>query len=177
MHRIDGFRSGRLAGAGRQAGPGGLSAVAWLLFAVLALIAGRPAAQEAGAGLDDAFERDVLIVVADRLGCHRFEVYLAVSPAQRRRGLMYVRSLPERAGMLFVHEYDDRHSMWMKNTFIPLDMLFVRADGSVASIVRDTEPQSLRSIEATEPVRYVLELNAGVTEALSIGENSYLLRD
>ena len=149
----------------------------WLVFAVLVLIAGRLAADEQGAGLDDTFDRDVLIVVADRLGCHRFEVYLAVNPEQRRRGLMYVRSLPERAGMLFVHQYDDLHSMWMKNTFIPLDMLFVRADGSIASIVRDTEPQSLRSISATEPVRYVLELNAGVTEALSIGEDSYLVRD
>lgn len=144
---------------------------------MLALAAGQSAAQEAAARLDESFDRDVLVIVADRLGCHRFEVYLAVNPEQRRRGLMYVRSLPERAGMLFVHTYDDLHSMWMKNTFIPLDMLFVRADGSVASIVRDTEPQSLRSIEATEPVRYVLELNAGVTEALSIGEDSYLLRD
>ena len=79
--------------------------------------------------------------------------------------------------MLFIHGRDDLHSMWMKNTWIPLDMLFVRADGSVASIERDTEPQSLRSIGATEPVRYVLELNAGVTDALSIGEGSYLVLD
>lgn len=149
----------------------------WRIFGLLALVAGQPAAEATVANLDETFDRDVLVIVADRLGCHRFEVYLAVNPEQRRRGLMYVRNLPERAGMLFVHHYDDLHSMWMKNTFIPLDMLFVRADGSVASIVRDTEPQSLRSISATEPVRYVLELNAGVTEAMSIGEESYLVWD
>lgn len=177
MHRIDGFRPGRLTGVDRPAGTGGSPAATWLVFALLALVTGQPAAEETAARLDETFDRDVLVVVADRLGCHRFEVYLAVDPEQRRRGLMYVRSLPERTGMLFVHRYDDLHSMWMKNTFIPLDMLFVRADGSVASIVRDTEPQSLRSIGATEPVRYVLELNAGVTAALSIGEDSYLVRD
>ena len=177
MHQIDRFTPGRRTGVGRAAGAGGSPTATWLVLVLLALVADQPAAEEAAARLDDTFDRDVLIIVADRLGCHRFEVYLAVNPEQRRRGLMYVRSLPERAGMLFVHGYDDLHSMWMKNTFIPLDMLFVRADGSVASIVRNTEPQSLRSIEATEPVRYVLELNAGVTEALSIGENSYLFRD
>ena len=170
MHRISGFRPGAVTGAVRPA-------AASLVLAVLLLTAGRPLAQDAGVPLDDAFDRDVLIVVADKLGCHRFDVYLAVSPEQRRRGLMYVRSLSERTGMLFIHGHDDLHSMWMKNTWIPLDMLFVRADGSVASIERDTEPQSLRSIGAREPVRYVLELNAGVTDALSIGEGSYLVLD
>ncbi len=177
MHRISGSFPGRLEDTVRPAGAGGPLTAALLALVLLMLAAGRPMAQGAGPGLDEAFDRDVLVVVADRLGCHRFDVYLAVSPEQRRRGLMYVRSLPERTGMLFVHGRDDLHSMWMKNTFIPLDMLFVRADGSVASIVQNTEPQSLRPIGATEPVRYVLELNAGVTAALSIGENSYLVRD
>ena len=87
---------------------------------------------------------------------------------------MHVRELPATTGMLFVYERDAILSMWMKNTFISLDMLFVRADGTVASIVRDTEPRSLRSVAASEPVRYVLELNAGVTARLGIDAGSRL---
>ena len=85
---------------------------------------------------------------------------------------MHVRSLPETTGMLFLYDYDARLSMWMKNTFIPLDIVFVRADGTVSSLAYNTEPQSLKSIAALEPVRYVLELNAGVAEKLSIDKYS-----
>ena len=65
--------------------------------------------------------------------------------------------------------------MWMKNTFIPLDILFARSDGTVSSIAKDTTPQSLKSISSTEPVTYVLELNAGVTDALLIEPGSLLI--
>ena len=58
--------------------------------------------------------------------------------------------------------------MWMKNTYLPLDMLFIREDGTVSSIVANTEPLSLRSISSEEPVTYVLELNAGIAERLGI---------
>ena len=87
---------------------------------------------------------------------------------------MHVRNLPETTGMLFLYDFDAHLSMWMKNTYIPLDILFVRADGTVSSIAHDTEPLSLRSIAALEPVRYVLELNAGVAEKLSIDQYSRL---
>ena len=87
---------------------------------------------------------------------------------------MFVRDMPETTGMLFIYETDGYLSMWMKNTFIPLDILFVRADGSVSSIAYNTEPQSLQSISALEPVRYVLELNAGVADKFSIDKYSLL---
>lgn len=119
--------------------------------------------------LDAAFARSTIVVQASR-ACHHFDVYLALTPEQQRRGLMFVRNLAERRGMLFVYDAEARRSMWMKNTFLPLDMLFIRDDGRVSSIVTDTEPQSLRSIVSREPVRYVLELNAGVTAALGIRE-------
>ena len=77
--------------------------------------------------------------------------------------------------MLFIYERADYLSMWMKNTYIALDMVFARLDGSISSVVRDTEPMSLRSIVATEPVSFVLELNAGTTEKLFIDENSRLV--
>lgn len=129
--------------------------------------AGRPP-------LDKAFDKSVLIVTASNYACLRFDIYVAENKEQRARGLMYVRNLPETSGMLFIYERDGFLSMWMKNTFIPLDILFVRADGGVSSIAYDTEPQSLRSITALEPVRFVLELNAGVAEKFSIDRYSRL---
>jgi len=138
-----------------------------LMFAV--------AASAADDSLDEAFTKDVLIIEASAHACHRFDVYIAINNSQRARGLMHVRSLPPTTGMLFVYEHTDYLSMWMKNTFIPLDMIFARADGSISSVVRNTEPMSLRSIVSTEPVNFVLELNAGITERLFIDENSRLI--
>jgi uncharacterized membrane protein (UPF0127 family) len=137
------------------------------------------AASQLGSGfsttIDEAFDRDVLIIEASQFACYRFDIYLALERAQQIRGLMFVRRLPRDAGMLFVYPRSDRHSMWMKNTFIPLDIAFARADGTIANIARHTEPQSLASIAAVEPVTYVLELNAGVTAELGIDADSRLL--
>ncbi len=129
----------------------------------------------ADTALDEAFARDVLIIVTDHDACHGIDVYLALSSEQQARGLMHVRELPEMTGMLFVYADDGYRSMWMKNTYIPLDMLFVRGDGTVSSIVRDTEPLSLRSIRSAEPVRFVLELNAGMADKLMIDEKTRLV--
>ncbi len=126
--------------------------------------------------LDEAFDQGVLVIDAEH-ACHRFQIYLALTRAQQRRGLMFVRDLAPNAGMLFVYRAPAYLSMWMKNTFIPLDMLFVRADGSVASIAEHTEPQSEQSIAADEPVLYVLELNAGTTSRLGIVPGSRLFVD
>lgn len=126
-------------------------------------------------GLDATFERDKLVIVADDGTRLDFDIYLAMDFEQQRRGLMFVRDLPERTGMLFVYEEEGIHSMWMKNTYIPLDIVFVRGDGSVSSVIRDTEPQSLRSLRSVEPVAFVLELNAGVTRRYNIGKRSRLI--
>ena len=124
--------------------------------------------------LDASFRSDVLVIVA-RDACYRFDIYLAVSPQQQQRGLMFVRELPRWTGMLFV--YSDQHfrSMWMKNTYISLDMVFARHDGSVTNIVENTVPLSERSVTSSEPATFVLELNAGTTRRLSIDEESRLL--
>ena len=122
--------------------------------------------------LDQAFDTDVLIIHASEHACYRLDIYLAMNNEQRARGLMHVRSLPQTTGMLFVYESNGYLSIWMKNTYIPLDIVFARADGSVSSIEYDAEPLSLRSMRALEPVRYVLELNAGVAERLSIDQHS-----
>ena len=125
--------------------------------------------------LDATFDRDVLIIAASAHACYRFDIYLALNNAQKRRGLMHVRSLPVTTGMLFVYDGRYHQSMWMKNTLIPLDIVFARADGQVSSIAKNTEPHSLESISSNEPVKYVLELNAGTTDSLFIDENSRLL--
>lgn len=143
-----------------------------ILLTAFALAVTASAADDS---LDEAFAKDVLIIEASAHACHRFDVYLAVNDAQRARGLMHVRHMPSTTGMLFIYERSDYLSMWMRNTYIPLDMVFARADGSISSVVRNTEPMSLRSIVATEPVNFVLELNAGITEKLTIDENSRLI--
>ena len=122
--------------------------------------------------LDAAFEKATLVISASENACYVFDIYLALNRDQQRRGLMHVRHLPEFTGMLFVYRDASIHSMWMKNTFIPLDMLYIRADGTVSSIETNTVPQSLKSISSIEPVNFVLELNAGVTERLHINTDS-----
>lgn len=126
----------------------------------------------ASAELDEAFERSELVIEASDSACYSFDVWLALNGQQQARGLMHVRSLPRFSGMLFVYGTDAGRSMWMKNTLIPLDMLFIRADGSIATIARRTEPHSLASISSGEPVRYVLELNGGLAEELAIDTES-----
>ena len=142
-------------------------------LAAVALASLTAGAQTAGEGsLDETFAQSSIVIEAGENACYRFDAYLAETGAQHRRGLMFVRELPRFTGMLFVYPDSAVRSMWMKNTYIPLDILFIRADGTVSSIARHTEPLSLTSIPAKEPIRYVLELNAGVTEELGIGPGS-----
>lgn len=143
-------------------------------IAAVLLLSGQTAEVDS---LDAAFEQDVLIIETADSGCFKFDIYLAVSDQQKRRGLMFVRKLPEFSGMLFPYRNAAIHSMWMKNTYIPLDILFARADGSVSSIQENTEPLSLKSLSAIEPINYVLELNAGIAAKLGIDQGSRLIID
>ena len=92
---------------------------------------------------------------------HSFHIELAAKPAERERGLMYRQSLAADTGMLFDFGEDRLVSMWMKNTFIPLDMLFITRDGTVVTIAANTVPQSLDTISSGRPVRAVLEIKGG----------------
>jgi uncharacterized membrane protein (UPF0127 family) len=141
---------------------------------VLLLFCFAPLSLPAQEPLAASFPSDVLVIVA-RHACYRFDIYLAVSPAQQRRGLMFVRELPEWTGMLFVYANEDYRSMWMRNTYIPLDMVFARGDGSITNVAHDTVPLSERSVSSSEPAAFVLELNAGTTVRLAIDEDSRLL--
>ncbi len=139
----------------------------WLvLLAALALLAAPAGA--AGQLRLQTFERDELIIETARGARHRFVVELALSAEQHAQGLMYRRSLAADAGMLFVYGKEWPVSMWMKNTFIPLDMLFIAADGRIVDIVERTVPHSLEAISPGRPVAAVLEVNGGTAARLGI---------
>jgi len=95
---------------------------------------------------------------------HVFNVEMATTSEQQTVGLMFRHSVPVDGGMLFDWGVPRESQMWMRNTLIPLDMVFINADGSVRSIAENTVPQSLAVIASHGPVRATLELAAGVTE-------------
>jgi uncharacterized membrane protein (UPF0127 family) len=99
---------------------------------------------------------------------HSFQVEVARNEADRAQGLMFRRSMPADRGMLFDFGRVEPVAMWMQNTYLPLDMLFIRPDGTVARIAANTEPLSTRTIPSGEPVLAVLELNAGTAARLGI---------
>jgi len=86
---------------------------------------------------------------------------VAATPAERERGLMYRTSLAEGRGMLFVFDADGNQSFWMKNTLIPLDLLFIARDGTVVGIHANATPLSTANIAVGKPSRYVLEVPGG----------------
>jgi uncharacterized membrane protein (UPF0127 family) len=92
-------------------------------------------------------------------------VEIARTEAERAKGLMYRRELPADAGMLFLFDETDEHPFWMKNTLIPLDMIFIGEDGRVTGVVARAVPGDLRARSAGGPSRYVLEVNGGWAEA------------
>jgi uncharacterized membrane protein (UPF0127 family) len=108
------------------------------------------------------------IEIVSKSGVHAFAVELATNDAERERGLMYRKELPEGRGMLFDFHEDRPVVFWMHNTYIPLDMIFIRGDGSIARIAENTEPMSDRLIPSGAPVRAVLEVIAGTARKLGI---------
>ena len=106
------------------------------------------------------------IVSGDRR--HSFMVEVARNNDDRARGLMFRSTMPQDQGMLFDFERDDMVTMWMKNTYLSLDMIFIFADGRIHRIESRTEPESERTISSGVPVRAVLELNANVASRLGL---------
>jgi uncharacterized protein len=129
------------------------------VLALLSLFAIAPAARAADGGT---------LEIVSRNGVHVFAVELAVTDEERARGLMFRKELPEGQGMLFDFKRDQDVSMWMENTYVSLDMIFIRADGRIARIAEKTEPLSRRIISSGAPVRAVLEVVAGTAKKLGL---------
>ncbi|MCX6733190.1 MAG: DUF192 domain-containing protein [Candidatus Peregrinibacteria bacterium] len=108
----------------------------------------------------------------------QFDVEVARTAAQRTRGLMFRESMPVNRGMIFVFDDDAVRNFWMKNTLIPLDMIFVDKDGQVVSVSANVQPcrekvsSACPNYASTEPARYVLEINAGLAHSHHIQKGS-----
>ena len=138
--------------------------LAW--FAMLALAAGTTAAQSPIVDLA-TFPHGKLEITVGKQKL-TFETWLADTPERQAQGLMFVRSLPAQRGMLFVHESPKPIGMWMKNTYIPLDMVFIDGKGRIQQIVANTTPHSLDVIRSNEPALAVLEIGGGEAKRLGL---------
>jgi uncharacterized membrane protein (UPF0127 family) len=107
--------------------------------------------------------------ITSKTGVHAFSVELVDTDEARAQGLMYRKELPEGQGMLFDFKRDGPISMWMRNTYVPLDMIFIQRDGRILRIEENTQPLSERIISSGGPVRAVLEVAAGTARKLGIG--------
>ena len=109
------------------------------------------------------------LTIHSATGIHRFTVQVAATPEQQEHGLMFYRSLPGDQGMFFPYDPPQDVSFWMKNTLIPLDMLFIRADGTIARIVT-AKALDETPVPGGEPIAAVLELRGGRAGELGIRE-------
>ncbi len=106
--------------------------------------------------------------IVSKTGVHVFSVELAVNDEQRAQGLMFRKELPEGRGMLFDFQHDQDVAFWMKNTYIPLDMIFIRGNGRILRIAENTTPLSTQTVPSGGPVRAVLEVIGGTARKLGI---------
>lgn len=129
------------------------------LFVLVALLSLSAFVASADAQL--RFETEPLTIRTQSGQTHQFTVELAVDSGQRQQGLMFRKAMPSDAGMLFDFSAPRDISMWMRNTLIPLDMLFIEKDGRISHIHANAQPLSEAIISSNGPVSYVLELNGG----------------
>jgi uncharacterized protein len=108
------------------------------------------------------------IEIVTSSGVHAFAVELATNDAERERGLMFRKELPDGHGMLFDFQTDQPVSFWMHNTYLPLDMIFIQGSGRISHIAENAEPMSDTLIPSDSPVRAVLEVIAGTAQKFNI---------
>lgn len=108
------------------------------------------------------------LTITTTSGSHKFSVEVMRTDEQRARGLMFRRYMPPDRGMLFDFKAEQPVMMWMKNTYLPLDMVFIARNGTVINVAENTEPLSERTIPSARPAFAVLELNAGVARKIGL---------
>lgn len=149
--------------------------LAALTAAVLLGLASGPAVSLQPSHLVTALPRGQALIETAGPRCLLVDVYIATTAEQRAQGLMFVESLPEFEGMYFGYNSPVEIIMWMKNTLLSLDMLFIREDNTVGRVARDTQPLSTERISSGEPVVGVLELNAGFARHWRVEPGTRLL--
>jgi uncharacterized protein len=125
-----------------------------------------PLAAETGQGAAQQGLETLQLVTAS--GPHELSVEVMRTAEQRQRGLMFRRFLPQNRGMLFLFEAERPVAMWMKNTYLPLDMVFIGKTGRVVGLAENVEPLSEKIIPSGAPTYAVLELNAGVAAKIGL---------
>lgn len=143
---------------------------ALIALALLAACSTQPQPVDNNAASAAAPAATLPLVIQSSNGAQRFTVEVAATPQQQEAGLMFRKSLADNGGMLFPMEPPRTASFWMKNTLIPLDMLFIRTDGTIAFIGANTVPYSREPVSAGVPVAAVLELRGGRAAELGIKE-------
>ncbi len=117
---------------------------------------------------------DDKLTISGDFGKATFTVDVADDPQERAQGLMFVEEMPMFSGMLFVYEYPQSVSFWMKNTLIPLDMIFAGPDGEILRIHENAVPGDLTPIPGGEGVQMVLEVNGGLSARLGLEEGGVM---
>ncbi len=140
------------------------------LILLFTAVAGCRPAEAVRVGQSTAAADTVPLSIETAKGARTFRVEVARTPEEQAKGLMYRTALAPDAGMIFPFDPPRPASFWMRNTYIPLDMLFIRADGTIAVIAANTTPLSLAPVESGEPVAAVLEIAGGRSAALGIRE-------
>ena len=162
-------------------------AVAGTIFLIIALIAiltyrpsnkpapiSQPTSAVTQAGAYDFVKQGVLQFLSPKQDFRSaIDIEIAQDDSKRQLGLMYRDKLAENQGMLFVFEGDDTRSFWMKNTVLPLDMIFVNSHSQIVTIHKNTTPYSEQSYTSTKPAQYVVEVNAGYADRhkISVGDH------
>jgi uncharacterized membrane protein (UPF0127 family) len=138
-----------------------------VLFAVLAMLSFLTIPLP-GAGRMVAAQQLQELKITSKNGAHIFGVEMALTPEEQAKGLMFRKELPEGQGMLFDFHQEQPTSFWMKNTYVSLDMIFIRGDGRILRIAENTVPLSEALVPSGGPVRAVLEVVAGTAKKLGI---------
>jgi uncharacterized membrane protein (UPF0127 family) len=140
-----------------------MRALRWTAFVLIGLFLAAGPVQTASAQTSLR-----TLEIASKSGVHVFSVEVVDNDADRAKGLMFRKELPEGRGMLFDFQREQDVSFWMENTYISLDMIFIRGDGRILRIVENTEPLSTRMIPSGGPVLAVLEVIGGTARKLGI---------
>lgn len=140
--------------------------------------AGKNGGEGSSLTASDATEQTQAIEIAGKDGrTYKFDIEIAVTPEEQARGLMFRKAMPENHGMMFVFGNEASRTFWMKNTLIPLDILFLDADGKIVKIHENAKPLDETQIPSGMPVFAAIELNGGTAARLGIVSGNIVRHD